>query len=808
MRFLIHVAAVSMVLATPGAQGGEMSPPKLGPAAAGTRRHAITEDDVNLAIQRAIEFILSRQEVDGRWISPESETECPNCLTALAAYTLHKAGVPLSNRRLQRAVQKLWDRTGANTVPARSFTLMLWCALQPESFRDPEVFKRQRVDDIRFLRLQQNSSGGWGLTVRSGPGAEKRPADNSNSQLALLALSEAATADLKVSAKIWREAEGSWLGSANPDGGWGYLLSDGPEPASLAGHSMGSMTAGGLASLYIIYDQLYLDAESPFNGRFKAKCGQDIEKTRPIRKAMDRAWQWLGEHYRPDAVAGPAADAAGDLWETYLTSYLFGLGRVGVTSGRKRIGSFVWYQDVAAQLLRTQQDDGSWGNPAQTCFGVLALVEGRTPVLINKLKYGDGDAWNTDRRDAANLTRWFGRRVESAFTWQVVELGTDPEDVYDAPVLLITGHEAPSLSDAERAKLRDFVHAGGTVLAVACCSRPDFAEGCRALFRTMFPRFEAGLLPADHPVWTILDPVEPGEDCYGFGDDCRTSVFILDNGACCAWQQNLIDREQRRFSLGGNILGYATFNHPPPGRSTPYFDRAAVEPLRKLEIARLIHGGDWWANPEGMERFSATLSARNGLGLDEGDPVRAEDLGGSGAGVLWVTGYRFGPFSAAGRAELEAFLKSGGTLVANASCGSTAFDAPFQDFAVDLFGPEAWQRIPADDPIMTGSFAPGLASSLQSMSYRPRHQASPPPRLDWPILHGIRHEGRWVVIYSPYDLAFGISRHNCLDCVGYVPRDAEAVLANIMLYVAQRQLLVERASKTTSAPPEPAEQPQ
>ena len=34
------------------------------------------------------------------------------------------------------------------------------------------------------------------------------------------------------------------------------------------------------------------------------------------------------------------------------------------------------------------------------------------------------------------------------------------------------------------------------------------------------------------------------------------------NAACCAWQQNLVTAESRRFQLAGNILRYATFERP------------------------------------------------------------------------------------------------------------------------------------------------------------------------------------------------------------------------------------------------------
>ena len=172
------------------------------------------------------------------------------------------------------------------------------------------------------------------------------------------------------------------------------------------------------------------------------------------------------------------------------------------------------------------------------------------------------------------------------------------------------------------------------------------------------------------------------------------------------------------------------------------------------------------------------------MGLDVRPPIRAADARRSGAGVLWLTGHTFEPFRSAGRVELKAYLAAGGTLLASACCGSEAFDASFQVFAATLFGREEWRMIDPQDPIMTGSFAPDLAKPLTGLAYRERYNAPPPSQLDWPILYGIQRDGRWVVIYSPYDIHCGVSGHNCPHCVGYTPQDAETIAGNILLYAA------------------------
>ena len=721
---------------TPNPTGSAMSGPGSDYAAAISDGSTVTGEDVELAIRRAVDFIWSRQNREGLWDSREFEKTFPGGLTALAAYTVREAGTPLSDYRLRRAVQQLRDRTDINTVYARAFTLLLWTALGIDDF------KSEVEEDVRFLKIQQSKDGGWGYGTTSGVGPGKGWTDNSNSQLALLALSEAAWAGADVSAAIWRRAERSWLSQANPDGGWGYPISDDPKYADFPRHSTGSMTAAGLASLYLIYDQLYLDAELPFNGRFIARCGQDIEDTRPIRRAMGNAWNWLTPRFQVNVVPELAENSAGDLGHAYLTYYLFGLDRVGMAGGRKYIGGHKWFAEVAAQLVRTQQEDGSWGNVNQTCFGVLALLKSRTPVLVNKLRYGEGDGWNTNRRDAANLTRWFGSQCETPLTWQVVELSETANDAYDAPVLLMTGHEAPELSEVEQRKLRSFVDAGGTVLAVACCSKTEFYEGAHRLFSSLFPRLTVGLLPTEHPVWSVHDVLEPGPECTGFSDGYRTSIFLLNDAACCAWQQNLTESERRRFQLAGNILVYATYGRSPHSRLTPFVEAevALPNPVHTVRVSRMIHGGDWWIDPAALRHLHTRLSPRIGLGIEEHGAVRAEDVSTCNADMLWLTGHTFTPSTAFGESELHGFLRNGGTLVALACSGREEFDGAFQRFARELFGDDAWQRIPQDDPIMTGDFAPGLASSLHAMSLRQRFRANLPPRLDWPILYGVHDQ--------------------------------------------------------------------
>ena len=737
-----------------------------------------SDEEVQLAIDRAIKYIWLRRRGDGRWVSKQYEKAFPYGLTALCTFTLRSAGVPMSHRRLSASVNKLAVQEELSTVYARSFALLTWCRW------DPLKNQRRIEEDVRLLRLEQKD-GGFGYGRLSGILPDRPWRDNSNTQLALLALAEAQACGFEVLPIVWREAERSWLTSQNADGGWGYPLVDDPAFAGAPHESYGSMTAAGLASLYLIHDGIYLNAASRFNGRFKAKCGEDLEKSRALREAVDQGWAWLDSRFRVDAIPELTAWEAGDFRQEYLTYYLYTIDRLGVLSGRKYIGGRPWYQDVAAQLVRTQAPNGSWGGVHETCFGILALLKGRHAILINKLRYptwADHELSETDPRDAANLVRWFARRFEEPVTWQYVDINREA-DLYDAPVLYITGHELPEFDEAQRGYLRDYVHRGGTILAVACCGKQTFVDDCCALFGDILPHLKQETIDPQHPIWTVLDEVPPSDKLIGFSDGCRTRIFLWKEPACCAWQQNMVREHPLSFNLASNILIYSAFGWGEKSRLKPFFDHGTSPgTTANIRVAQIRHDGDWSPDSFALTRLSNRLAAATAVGLDVQPSIRADRARLAHVDALYVTGHDLGALRQAGLAELRAYIEGGGTLIATACCGREAFDTAFRPFIEKLLRPRKLEMIPPQDPLMTGKFAPLLASEIGDVWLRPRLGGHAPVHMDNPELYGIKVGDRWGVIYAPHDLNCGMAGHACPTCIGYQPRYAEIIGGNLFLY--------------------------
>ena len=55
-----------------------------------------------------------------------------------------------------------------------------------------------------------------------------------------------------------------------------------------------------------------------------------------------------------------------------------------------------------------------------------------------------------------------------------------------------------------------------------------------------------------------------------------------------------------------------------------------------------------------------------------------------------------------------------------------------------------------------------------------------------PALEGVKLNGRWVLIYSKYDLGCALENHKSTDCLGHTPDSARRLAAAAVLYSLKR----------------------
>ncbi|EQD46287.1 hypothetical protein B1A_14670, partial [mine drainage metagenome] len=154
--------------------------------------------------------------------------------------------------------------------------------------------------------------------------------------------------------------------------------------------------------------------------------------------------------------------------------YLYGLERVGLASGLRRIGTVNWYRLGAGIILKDQNRiTGAWtlyvlnqpSDVISTAYAMLFLTRGLNPIVLNKLQYNG--PWNARPRDDYNVTQWLSATFEQTLNWQSVPVESNARNWLDAPVLLITGHGNPHFTSADINKFKWFMNHGGVIFSSA-----------------------------------------------------------------------------------------------------------------------------------------------------------------------------------------------------------------------------------------------------------------------------------------------------------------------------------------------------
>ena len=83
------------------------------------------------------------------------------------------------------------------------------------------------------------------------------------------------------------------------------------------------------------------------------------------------------------------------------------------------------------------------------------------------------------------------------------------EELFEFPMVIMTGEGSFTLQDSERQNLRKYVERGGFLLASAGCSSPDWDRSFRAEMAKVFGEYPMSALSMDHPVFhTVHDIAE------------------------------------------------------------------------------------------------------------------------------------------------------------------------------------------------------------------------------------------------------------------------------------------------------------
>lgn len=768
-------------------------------------------DDVALrdAVKRALDngcsFLRGAQQADGSWKSDGRLGEYSAGATALAVLAQINCDVPLDSPELQKGLAWLRRLTVEDIGrPAQlyetSLVVMALCAADQPEIDLPRIQRFAQV--IEQSQIQDgNGTGLWSYQLREDGNGGRGGGDASNGQYAILALRDAAALGARVSRITWERSHDYWKRNQAPSGGWGY--NPGEQGAR------GSMTVAGLSTIAITTRMLQNDADVDAQGRPDC-CAQPAPNT-----AMENGRRWMAENF--SVRSNPAFGE----WYYY---YLYGLERAGRLSGVRFFGRYDWYRLGARQLVEQQLPGGNWLSSSaterdailNTSMALMFLSRGLSRVVINKLDFNspNGESretgeWNRHPWDVPalvelidSLPQWPPRLTSQVVTLSRLQPESAVEELNQAPVLFLSGRDAPQLTDQHISWLRDYVDNGGFIFASANCDGQGFDPGFREIVRRMFPEGDASLqkLRPDHPIFRseyLLNA--EGIDLWGVDFGCRTSIVYSPEDLGCYWQKwmrhappernaDLSQRVLRATRIGVNVVAYATGREPPEKLSEATArTEAGRERIERglLQIARLRHNGGWDTAPRAVRNLLKALNETVGLTAStevQAIPATLQEL--TRFPLICMHGrYRFQLPQQQVEAVRE-YLNRGGVLFADACCGATQFDRSFRDFVRQVYPDGELKQIPADHDLYSERVGHEIREATRRRLVSVERNASLQLQTEKgpPLLEGIEVDGRYVVIYSRHDISCALEHQAALSCDGYIEEDAAKLAVNIVLY--------------------------
>ena len=158
--------------------------------------------------------------------------------------------------------------------------------------------------------------------------------------------------------------------------------------------------------------------------------------------------------------------------------------------------------------------------------------------------------------------------------------------------------------------------------------------------------------------------------------------------------------------------------------------------------------------------------------------------------MAFLHGRRSFRWSQPERNAFKRFIDNGGVIFADSICANKDFTAAFRREMQSIFPAQAFDRIPPEHPMFTRQFHGHDISQVTLLDPRTRARSDDPllARREKiaPLLEGIEVDGRYVVMFSPYDMSCALENRPSLECRGYTREDAAKIATNIILYAMQQ----------------------
>jgi hypothetical protein len=820
-----------------------------GPGAPAVKAEEELVDKVRKAIERGVKYLKSQQR-DGNWegVVLNVLADMEGGVTALATLALLTSGVPPDDPAVAKALDYLRSLPPRKTYVVGLQTMVFAEARQKRDLpliqRNADWLIRQGVGwqiDERG-RVVGGQLRGW-----SYPAGPSNMADNSNTQYALLGLYAAKQAGATIDPTVWREIRAFYTRTQKVEGpmsgSWSYatLANIGGMQPSL------SMTVAGVCGLYIasmgldeseqqldpqtgvaancgVYSEnqaltrglnwvaSHFNFDSPKSSFYNVYGIERLGRLSGERFIGRHDWyregcQWLITRQEPSgAIVGKGGIDAAPIISTSFALLFLAKGRTPVLISKWAWGDFQFRNGMLIELSLGDSGQVNWNRKHNDVRNIVEFCS-------RELFEGVPLSWQVYDARRLSFDNDFAPGGRSSKEKILEEVGV----LLQSPVLYINGHGRivggrGSLSAAQKEILKTYIEEGGFILAEACCGDPEFAASFKELMQELFPENTFRRLPPEHAIWSILPGITPLDfpDLEVLERGCRTVCVFSPKPLAGYWEEaKYMPKDSRRpsqrgekaFCLARNIVAYATgleLPKPKLTRTQVVAKGAETGVTRSHFRAAQLDVGDRPA-PDALKNLMAFLRDQARLDVAQTSvvlPPGDEQL------FLFKFMYLHGrkplQLSDVEIETLQANLNSGGLLFVDAACNGMeawkAFDRSFRDLCRRLYPNQQLVIIESqlpdgrEEPLFRLAREAGI--DLRTVRCRREKADGSGPEIEmrtYPVLlEGIQVDGRWVVIYSKYDVGCAIEGHKAADCLGHDKESALRIAAAVVLYSLKR----------------------
>jgi hypothetical protein len=190
------------------------------------------------------------------------------------------------------------------------------------------------------------------------------------------------------------------------------------------------------------------------------------------------------------------------------------------------------------------------------------------------LKYNGGGDWYANPTAIPNLVAFTNQNIKTNISKNPQTVAVNSNDIYNFPILFLTGHGNVYFSDEESSNLRNYLISGGFLHISDNYGLDKFI---RRELKKVFPSLDFKEIPSNHPIYNQTFKFPNGipkihehdkKSAQGFGlfYEGRLIVFYdYETDLSDGWEDEVIHNNpkevrEKALKMGSNIIEYAFTN--------------------------------------------------------------------------------------------------------------------------------------------------------------------------------------------------------------------------------------------------------